>query len=205
MNKRRPPPELLDEADEDTEEAETPGLLDRLSGSLRVVVFFLFGTLTGWGLGAILGDSGEGSGNGGVIPTDDGLRLPHYYAPEAFQRLIVNPAGTNAQRYILTSVELGLKSYDRTAKPPKDDITDKLAQDAVVMETLGRYVGKMRSIMSESLSRRRIGEFDRRELIPIQQEIRDRINQEVLRPAFPPATKRQIVVVEVLFTEMVIQ
>lgn len=133
-------------------------------------------------------------------------RLPHYYAPEAFRRVVVNPARTNASRFMMTSLELGLKSYDRSRKPPKDDVTKNLGGDAETLAILDKYASKMRSIMIAELGKRGIDEFDRQDLIPVQEAIRERINREVLRPAFPAGkAKREVVVVEVLFTEMVIQ
>ena len=133
-------------------------------------------------------------------------RLPYYYAPVAFQRIVANPANTNGQRFMLASLELGLKAYDRRKKPPKDDITAHLGQERAVVEIVDRYANKMRAIMADALARRGVDEFDRRDLLPIQEEIRQRINKEVLQPAFPLGTARyEVRVVEVLFTEMVIQ
>lgn len=133
-------------------------------------------------------------------------RLPHYYAPEALRRITVNPARTKGQRFLSVSAELGLKAYDRTRVPPKDDVTRGLVKDGATLAILDKYASKMRSIIREALSRRGVDEFDRQDLIPLQNEIRERINREVLRPAFAgDKAKRDIVVVEVLFTELVLQ
>ncbi len=141
-----------------------------------------------------------------TAPAKQERRLPYYYAPEPLRKLVVNPSRSNAERFLMTSIELGLKAYDRDKKPPKDDITAKLGKDAAMLTVLDKYASKMRAICIESLGKHSIDEFDRQELIPVQAEIRQRINTEVLQPAFSgDKSKRSVVVVEVLFTEMVIQ
>lgn len=142
----------------------------------------------------------------GVPAGEVSRRLPYYYAPEALRRIVVNPARTNASRFMSVSVELGLKSYDRSKKPPKDDVTKNLGKDKESLAILDKYATKMRAIIRDELSKRGIDDYDRQELLPVQNNIRARINREVLKPAFEAdKAKRSVVAVEMLFTELIIQ
>ncbi len=146
------------------------------------------------------------SGQDVTEPAKQDRRLPYYYAPETLRKVVVNPARSNAERFLMTSIELGLKAYDRDKKPPKDDITARLGKDAATLAVLDKYASKMRAVIIESLGKRGIDEFERQELIPVKAEIRQRLNDEVMQTAFSgDKSKRSVVVVEVLFTEMVIQ
>lgn len=131
--------------------------------------------------------------------------LPYYYQMDALQGVVVNPAGTEGLRYLLASLELGLKAYDRRAQPPEDDVTATLAADAELLKSIDGHGNLMRAIASEELSRRPIEVYEGRQLAPLQEVIRDRINREVLLPAFGGGEPPEIVVAEVVFIELVIQ
>lgn len=132
--------------------------------------------------------------------------LPYYLTIEALSKIAVNPAGTEGTRFMLATLQLGIKVYDRDKKPPGDDITATLTEEPDLLKTLEPYGGIMRSIATESFSQQPLEVFEQRQLTSLQEEIRDRINREVLRPAFTASeVKKEFVVVEVLFTDLVIQ
>lgn len=132
--------------------------------------------------------------------------LPFYFTTEALNKIAVNPAGTEGMRFMLATLQLGIKAYDRDKKPPGDDLTATLAEEPELIKMLEQYGGIMRSIATESFSKQPLEVFEQRQLAPLQEEIRDRINREVLRPAFAASEEnKEVVVVEVVFTDLVIQ
>ena len=56
-------------------------------------------------------------------------RLPYYYSSEALGTITANPAGTNSERFVVLTVQLGLEIYDRDESPPDDDITNSFNKD----------------------------------------------------------------------------
>lgn len=133
--------------------------------------------------------------------------LLFYYTSENLKSIIANPAGTNAGRFVMISIQLGLSANDQSKKPPKDDITQKLATDAKVLENLGKHTTKIKSIVLKVIRTKTVDQLDGDRLHEVEEEIRKRLNEEVFKVIFPITkdNQKEIQVQEVDFSDIVIQ
>ncbi len=140
-----------------------------------------------------------------ALPARSGL--PYYYISESLQNITANPAGTNSQRFIVLNVQLGLVAYDRDKKPPKDDFTDKLANETDILDKINRNTSKIRAIISKTARRKTVSEFEESEVQSIEDEIARQLNQDVFKALFPidEKNKKEIRVTEVIFSDIIIQ
>jgi len=134
-------------------------------------------------------------------------KLPYYYKSAELKNIVSNPAGANAQRIVMASVQLGLVGYDRSKKPPKDDITDKLGEDMQLLQKIDLNAAKMKSIVVKVLRNKTVDQLDGERLNQVEEEIRRRLNDEIFKRIFVVDEKntREISVQEVDFSDIVIQ
>lgn len=134
-------------------------------------------------------------------------RLPYYYKSAELKNIVSNPAGTNAQRIVMASIQLGLVGYDRSKKPPKDDITNKLGEDMQLLQKIDQNAAKMKSIVVKVLRTKTVDQLDGERLTQVEEEIRRRLNDEIFKRIFDVDEKntREISVQEVDFSDIVIQ
>ena len=95
-----------------------------------------------------------------VESDDDGssasTELPYYLKrPEVLERITANPAGTNASRFVVIGVELGLigKNADGELKPAE------IEADAPALLLIDSNLGKMKSIILSVLGKTYIDQF----------------------------------------------
>lgn len=133
--------------------------------------------------------------------------LPFYYTSEDLENIIANPAGTNAERFVMFDIQLGLVAHDRSKKPPKDDITKKVAADGKTLEKLGKHTTKIKSIILKVIRMKTVDQLSGDSLHEVEEEIRKRLNEEVFKVIFPITkdSQKEIQVQEVGFTGIVIQ
>jgi flagellar basal body-associated protein FliL len=147
--------------------------------------------------------------------------LPYIFAPAKLADMTANPAGTNSQRFVMFSVQLGIVA-ENTAEtdPEKRNITEKMAEHPEVTEKLNEYVALMKSIIVKIVRQKTIPELEGENLQTTADEIKESINEEVLKEAFKvepdkPKTlglfggekknKIEVRVQDVIFTDIIVQ
>ena len=140
-----------------------------------------------------------------MVASADGsasTELPYYLKrPEVLERITANPAGTNASRFVVIGVELGLigKNADGELKPAE------LEADAPALLLIDSNIGKMKSIILSVLGKTYIDEFES-EMDLIGDEILGELNRQVFdKISWDEDGKKFIKVSEVVFTSMLIQ
>ena len=135
-------------------------------------------------------------------------RLPHYYTGEALNSITVNPAGTNSERFVVVSVQLGLEAYDHNESPP-EDITSKLKDDTKVLEDIALYEQKIQSVIAKTVRLKTIDQLEGEFIHEIEDEIRIKLNKEIFERLFSAddedGEKKEITVSEVDISSIIIQ
>ena len=96
-----------------------------------------------------------------MVESADGsasTELPYYLKrPEALDRITANPAGTNASRFVVIGVELGLigKNADGENLKPAE-----IEGDAPALLLIDSNLGKMKSIILSVLGKTYIDQFE---------------------------------------------
>lgn len=134
-------------------------------------------------------------------------KLPYYYSSEKLENMTANPAGTNASRFAMFSVQLGLVAYDRDEKPPDDDITDSLQPDHDLFVKLAMYESKIKAIIVQVVRLKTIDQLSAELLPEVKDEIRQQLNREVFQKIFAPEDNDniEVEVQEVVFSDIIIQ
>ncbi len=142
-----------------------------------------------------------------VESDDDGssasTELPYYLKrPEVLERITANPAGTNASRFVVIGVELGLigKNADGEQLKPAE-----IEADAPALLLIDSNLGKMKSIILSVLGKTYIDQFES-EMGLIGDEILGELNRQVFdKISWDEDGKKFIKVSEVVFTSKIIQ
>ena len=134
-------------------------------------------------------------------------RLPYYYSSEAMGAITANPAGTNSERFVVLTVQLGLEAYNRDESPPDDDITEGLSENTAVRDEIGLYDQRIVSVISKTVRLKTIDELDGEFIHEIEDEIRKRLNKEIFERLFPvnEEQKTEVIVSEVDISNIIIQ
>ncbi len=136
-------------------------------------------------------------------------RLPYYYSSEALGTITANPAGTNSERFVVLTVQLGLEIYDRDESPPDDDITNSFNKDnnPDELEKIAAYDQKIVSVIAKTVRRKTIDELDGEFIHEIENEIRKRLNKEIFERLFVVTEEKKIEVIvsEVDISNIIIQ
>jgi len=140
----------------------------------------------------------EITADAGEVESDD---LPFLYGNPALEKITANPAGTNAQRYAVVTVQLGLTGdKGGEALTPVELSADTGAQDLIVQN-----LGLIQNILLKKLRSSYIDELESN-LSGIMDEVRDQVNQEVFsRIKWDKDGEKRIRVKVVLATELIIQ
>ena len=140
-----------------------------------------------------------------MVESADGsasTELPYYLKrPEVLDRITANPAGTNASRFVVIGVELGLigKNADGELKPAE------IEADAPALLLIDSNLGKMKSIILSVLGKTYIDQFES-EMDLIGDEILGELNRQVFdKISWDEDGKKFINVSEVVFTSKIIQ
>ncbi len=140
-----------------------------------------------------------------MVESADGsasTELPYYLKrPEVLDRITANPAGTNASRFVVIGVELGLigKNADGELKPAE------IEADAPALLLIDSNLGKMKSIILSVLGKTYIDQFES-EMGLIGDEILGELNRQVFdKISWDEDGKKFIKVSEVVFTSKIIQ
>ena len=140
-----------------------------------------------------------------MVESADGsasTELPYYLKrPDVLERITANPAGTNASRFVVIGVELGLigKNADGELKPAE------IEADAPALLLIDSNLGKMKSIILSVLGKTYIDQFES-EMDLIGDEILGELNRQVFdKISWDEDGKKFIKVSEVVFTSKIIQ
>ncbi|MEW6755834.1 MAG: flagellar basal body-associated FliL family protein [Candidatus Latescibacterota bacterium] len=138
-------------------------------------------------------------------PEETRGELPHYYTDKAFDHMTANPAGTNSERFVMFSIQLGLVARDM--KEDGKDITAKLATDANILGKLTPYNNKIKAIAVGIVRLKTVDELEGEAVQQVQDEIRDAVNREVMTRvyAITDQNKIEVTVQEVAFSDIIIQ
>lgn len=137
--------------------------------------------------------------------------LPKYFSDPILKKILANPAGTDASRVVMLSVELGLINLNE--KPGAEEEASGGGEGETEdpdMAKLKPYVGKMRALVIELVCAKGIDELNdletRKELA---EEIRKKFNSQIMQRVYVPDKKDEekkiFEVSEVIFSEFVIQ
>lgn len=140
--------------------------------------------------------------------------LPKYYSPAALKKLIANPAGTDASRVVMVAVELGMINLN--AKHGEEEESGGGGHGGggdkpdPAFDPLTPFAGKMKSIILELISARGVDELlDPETRKELQEEIRKKLNSQVLTKVFVPDPEKEdqsiFIISEVIFSDFVIQ
>ncbi len=134
-------------------------------------------------------------------------RLPFYYSSEAMGTITANPAGTNSERFVVLTVQLGLEAYDRGEGPPDDDITGKMADRADITDKIGLYDQRIVSVISKTVRIKTIDELDGEFIHEIEAQIRKQLNKEIFERLFTVTEDEtiEVIVSEVDISNIIIQ
>ena len=126
--------------------------------------------------------------------------LPFLYSNPAL-KITVNPAGTNANRYAVVSVQLGLAGNNESERlTPEELAADTGAQDLILQN-----LGLIQNILLARLRASHIDEFEG-DLPGIMEEVKDQLNRDVFeRIKWDDKGEKKIWVKKVIATELVIQ
>ena len=138
-------------------------------------------------------------------PTEEGQdneELPFYYKNEILDKITANPAGTNAQRFVVVGVELGLIGNDGDGEIMK---TEEVMADPELPK-VDANLGLIKSIILDALSSKYIDQIEA-ERPEIMSDLKEELNRRVFnRIAWGDEDdQKSIRISEVIFTTLIIQ
>jgi len=135
-------------------------------------------------------------------------RLPYIYdSPKVLRTITANPAGTNSERFVVLSVQLGLEAYNTEESPPDDDITSNLKDNTLVLEKIGEYDLKIKALITSIIRGKTVDELDAQFQNELESEMRDVLNREIFDRLFKidDENKIKVRIVEVNISDIIIQ
>jgi flagellar basal body-associated protein FliL len=136
-------------------------------------------------------------------PEAEAKGLP-FYLPEKL-KVTANPAGTNSDRFVVISVELGLVGLDEDGEEVKP--ADFPATFISEVGKINQYIGRVKAIILEIVRSKTMDQLESNNISEVQKEIKRRLNKEVFEYLFDAAEdgKKEIRISEVIFPEIIIQ
>ena len=135
-------------------------------------------------------------------------RLPFIYdSPKVLRTITANPAGTNSERFVVLSVQLGLEAYNTEESPPDDDITGALKDNADVLAKIALYDLKIKALITSIIRGKTVDELDAQFQNELEGEMRDVLNREIFDRLFKidEENKTKVRIVEVNISDIIIQ
>ena len=138
----------------------------------------------------------------GETPND---RLPYLYASEELKTITANPAGTNSERFVVLSVQLGLEAFNED----EEDITGKLGENLEVLDRIALYDLKIKSLIMRIIRGKTVDELDAQFQDELEDEIRQVVSKEIFDRLFKTGDGTEnttaVRVVEVNISDIIIQ
>ena len=142
----------------------------------------------------------------GETPND---RLPYLYTSDELKTITANPAGTNSERFVVLSVQLGLQASNTEESPPDDDITDALGENLEVLDKIKLYDLKIKSLIMRIIRGKTVDELDAQFQDELEDEIRQVVSKEIFDRLFKTGDGTEnttaVRVVEVNISDIIIQ
>lgn len=135
-------------------------------------------------------------------------RLPFIYdSPKVLRTITANPAGTNSERFVVLSVQLGLEAYNTEESPPDDDITGALKDNTTVLDKIALYDLKIKALITSIIRGKTVDELDAQFQNELENEMRDVLNREIFDRLFKidEENKTKVRIVEVNISDIIIQ
>lgn len=135
--------------------------------------------------------------------TGESKELPFYLdRPDILGKITANPAGTNASRFVVIGVQLGLVGKNADGEDFKPT---EIAADAASIKMIDENIGKIKAIILKILGSKYIDQYEQ-EMDDIGEEIRRELNRQVFEKiAWDEDGKMFIEISEILFTSKIIQ
>lgn len=138
----------------------------------------------------------------GETPND---RLPYLYASEELKTITANPAGTNSERFVVLSVQLGLEAFNED----EEDITGELETNEPVKTKIALYDLKIKSLIMRIIRGKTVDELDAQFQDELEDEIRKVVNTQIFDRLFKTGAEEEntttVKVVEVNISDIIIQ
>ena len=129
--------------------------------------------------------------------------LPYFYTNEMLDQITANPAGTNAQRFVVAGVQLGLTGTNADG----DLMTiQEVALDGEMTLKVGVALGLIKSVILEALSTRYIDQLEN-ERAQFLMDVKVELNRKVFNkiPWGEEDDQKSFRIQEVIFTKLIIQ
>ena len=133
-------------------------------------------------------------------------RLPFLYVSKELDTITANPAGTNAERFVVLGVQLGLEAYDHDQNP-KEDITSDLENRAELIDKISKYDPKIKGTIVKIMRAKTVDQLDAGEIHNVLDEIRNALNAEIFDLLFvrDDENKIEVRIAEVNVSNLMIQ
>jgi flagellar basal body-associated protein FliL len=129
--------------------------------------------------------------------------LPYFYTNEMLDQITANPAGTNAQRFVVAGVQLGLTGTNADG----DLMTiQEVGLDGEMTLKVGVALGLIKSVILEALSTRHIDQLEN-ERAQFLTDVKVELNRKVFNkiPWGEEDDQKSFRIQEVIFTKLIIQ
>jgi flagellar basal body-associated protein FliL len=129
--------------------------------------------------------------------------LPYFYTNEMLDQITANPAGTNAQRFVVAGVQLGLTGTNADG----DLMTiQEVGLDGEMTLKVGVALGLIKSVILEALSTRYIDQIEN-ERAQFLMDVKVELNRKVFNkiPWGEEDDQKSFRIQEVIFTKLIIQ
>ncbi len=207
-------------AEEAAEEGGDGGSVLKKYGPLALIVLLAQVVLAWVVIQFTLKDNVPGEGQEALIPEqgkveirqgqeEEKSRLPYLYVSENLKTITANPAGTNSERFVVLSVQLGLEAYNTEESPPDNDITANIeeAHQEDVIAKIALYDLKIKSLIMRTIRGKTVDELDAQFQDEIEDQLRQIINKEIFERLFQvdDENKIEVRVVELNISDIIIQ
>ena len=149
---------------------------------------------------ALLSESADIMGEGEEEVSKD---LPYFFPSEVLSSITFNPAGTNAERFAVIGIELGLSGVDAEGQPLKPEM---IGADGGSQEKITQNITLIQAKILRLLRSKTIDELDSEMIGEVAKELRDVLNTDVFdKIPWDEEGKMKIKVQEVEFSKIIVQ
>lgn len=209
---------MAEEEEEATAEAPADGGVLKKYGPLAAIVLLVQVVLAWVLIQVTVVDNVGGDGDTGddLLPQEmeikrggdeeDSDEIPYYWGAAELAKVTANPAGTNAERFVVLSMEIGLSGTDDEGEVMT---ASQIEADPHAVAVLTKNIGLIKSVVLGVMRAKTIDELDSRVQEEVLQTIKTELNRKVLDKLIwnpeDEESKKEFAVSEVIFTEMIIQ
>ena len=139
----------------------------------------------------------------GLVEEDVTKDLPYYFPDgEMLSKITFNPAGTNAERFSVISITLGLSGTTEEGGMKPEEI----GADPVVTAKVTEHINLIKAKALKLLRSKTIDQLNSENMPDVGKELRDVLNSEVFdKIKWDEDDKKKIKVQEILFQGIIVQ